>query len=156
MYQQIHDALYRQQQALHLLTDLLEEEYDLLRRRETQAVVTLELSMHELIRQLAQEKTLVIQLLQGGKVKNYVELLPQEQGDIIFELFKSIDAGEQRASRQASRNAELSLALLEQSKRLSSHLHEQIQPKSEPIYGKHGILNGFVGRPQAALISGRL
>ncbi len=159
MYQLIHDVLYRQQQALGVLATLLEEEYELLRTRQTQAVVSLEFSIHELIRQLAQEKSLVIQLLNGSKLREYIEVLPQEQGDALREIFKNIDKGEQRASRQASRNAELSLALLDQSKRLTCHLHEQIQPKKEQMYSKHGELRGYAGgasRPQAALISGRL
>ncbi len=159
MYQQIHDVLYRQQQALGLLVTLLEEEYELLRTRQTQAVVSLEFSIHELIRQLALEKSLVIQLLDGLKLREYIAVLPQEQGDALYGIFKNIDSGEQRASRQASRNAELSLALLDQSKRLTCHLHEQIQPKIDQMYSKHGELHGYAGgarRPQAALISGRL
>ncbi len=155
MYQRIYDTLRRQDQGLKLLISLLDEEYDFLRERKTDEVVSLEFSVHELIRQLAVEKELIKRTLDGGKLIHYVELLPSEQGEELRSMFKSIDRAEQNASRKASRNAELSLALLDQSQRLMQELHSQIVPKSAPTYGRRGYM-GTKQRPQAALISGRL
>ncbi len=155
MYQQIHNTLTRQSQGLKLLVSLLDEEYDLLRQRETDAVVAIEFSIHELIRQLAYEKEFVIRMLNGGKILHYVELLPAGQSEVLLELYKSIGTNEQRASRQASRNAQLSLALLDQSQRLMQELHSHIIPKPTPTYGRRGAM-GTRQRPQASLISGRL
>ncbi len=154
MYQRIHDILYRQYQGLQVLTGLLDEEYDLLRTRQTKEVVTLEFAVQELIRQLAQEKTDVRDLLKGGKVIDYAQLLPEEQGNALRALFKGINDEEQKASRNASRNAQMSLALLDQSQRTMHGLHSQIIPKTTMTYGRRGVMGAH--RPQAALISGRL
>ncbi len=154
MYYRIHEALQRQKQAMQLLVDLLEEEYALLRKRETQEVVSLEMSIHELIRQLAVEKIGVKEMLDGGRLKVYVTLLPEEQGENLLALYKHIDANEQKAARMASRNAQLSLALLDQSQRIMQELHSQITPKDGLTYGRRGSMGRR--RPQAALISGRL
>ena len=154
MYQRIHDTLHRQRQALRLLCDLLGEEYQLLLSRDTAAVVALEFSIHELIRQLAGEKMSIIRLLNGGKVMDYAELLPQEQGDALRVLFEDIDATEQAGSRQASLNAELSLALLDQSQRTMQELHNHVMPRTAQTYGRRGSMDS--ARPQASIISGRL
>lgn len=154
MYQRIHDTLHRQQQGLRLLCELLEEEYGFLLRRDIDAVVALEFSVHELVRQLAQEKALIIRLLDGGKVMVYAELLPAEQGDALRALYNNIDDAEQSASRQASTNAELSLALLDQSQRTMQELHKQLVPVVTQTYGRRGAMGTH--RPQASIISGRL
>ncbi len=155
MYTRIYDTLKRQDQGLKLLVSLLDEEYGYLRERKTDEVVSLEFSVHELIRQLAVEKELIKSILDGGKLMHYAELLPKEQGDTLRTIFKSIDRNEQQASRNASRNAQLSLALLDQSQRLMQELHSHIVPKPAPTYGRRGFM-GAQQRPQAALISGRL
>lgn len=154
MFQRIHDTLHRQQQALAVLGDLLEEEYQLLLQHNTQAVVALEFSIHELIRQIANEKAGIIRMLGGGKVLHYAEMLPEEDGQKIRDLFNGIDRGEQRSSRQASINTELSLALLDQSQATLTELHTQVVPKNSLTYGKRGAMDNH--RPQASLISGRL
>ncbi len=154
MYQRIHTALIRQRQAMKLLVELLEEEYMLLRSRQTNEVVAIEMSVHELIRQMAQEKSEVKSMLDGGRVRVYADLLPEEQGNCIRELFQEIDMYEQQAARKASRNAQLSLAFLDQSQKLMQELHSHITPKTSLTYGRRGHMGTH--RPQAALISGRL
>ncbi len=155
MYERIQNTLNRQLQALNLLIGLIDEEYKALRERKTEEVVALEFSIHELVRQLATEKEYIIRLLDGGRVMHYADLLPEEQGNAIRNLYKDIDKCEQTASRNASRNASLSLALLDQSQRLMQELHNQIVPKPAPTYGRSGYM-GTKHKPQAALISGRL
>lgn len=154
MYQIVQESLFRQDKALHLLRDLLEEEYEILLGRDTSAVASLEFSIQELIRQIAVEKTLVIRSLAGQRVLEYAETLPEDQATVLRQLFQSVDAGEQGVSKQASRNAQLSLALLDQSAYTLKALTNQVTPMTG-VYGRNG---GFrhVAHPQAALISGRL
>lgn len=154
MYSRIHNTLQRQQRALGVLLELLLEEYALLRERNTGAVVALEFSIHELVRQLAGEKADVIRLLDGGRVLHYAELLPEDQGLALRTLYADIDKGEQQCSRQASLNAELSLALLDQSQRTMQELHDQVMPRTAQTYGRRGALG--TSRPMASFISGRL
>lgn len=155
MYQIIHESLSRQDKALALLRDLLEEEYRILIGRDTDGVAALEFSIQELIRQIAVEKTLVIRTLEGVRVSAYAAGLPEERGVALLTLFASVDAGEQEVSRQASRNAQLSLALLDQSTRTLQALTSQAAPPRAGVYGRHGGLRHEI-HPQAALISGRL
>ena len=154
MYQIIQKTLYRQRQALKVLDSLLQEEYDLLRQRDTNGVVSLEFSIHELIRQIAVEKTWVMGLLQGGKVRDYAALLPEEQGKVLLDLYNEIDEGEQKCSRQASNNAQFSLALLDQSQRTMNELHKKMTPHNAITYGRRGYMSEQ--QPQATIISGRL
>ncbi len=155
MYQRIHESLSRQDKALFLLRDLLEEEYEVLLGRDTNLVAALEFSIQELIRQIAVEKDLVIRSLGGKRVLEYADELPQEQGHALRNLFQSVDEGEQTVSRQASRNAELSLALLDQSTYTLQVLTNQVATPPTGVYGRHGDIRQ-PAHPRAALISGRL
>lgn len=155
MNQTIYESLIRQDKALALLRELLEEEYGILLSRDTNGVVSLEFSIQELIRQIAVEKALVIRQLNGVRVMVYARSLPADEYEILEKLFQSVDNGEQAVSRQASRNAQLSLALLDQSTRTLQGLTSQVVPPLAGIYGRGGDLT-HIKHPQAALISGRL
>lgn len=155
MYQLIHDSLNRQDKALALLRELLEEEYGILLSRDTNGVVSLEFCIQELIRQIAVEKSLVIRLLNGQRAMEYAKSLPAELNEDFTKLFKSVDDGEQGVSRQASRNAQLSLALLDQSTRNLQALTSQVTPPLTGVYSRTGDMM-HSRHPQAALISGRL
>ncbi|MDR1360245.1 MAG: flagellar protein FlgN [Deltaproteobacteria bacterium] len=154
MFARIHGNLHRQFKALELLQALLEEEYELLRHRDTDAVTGLEFSIHQLLRQITQERLELKTVIQGASIREYAAMLPEEDGAAVVRLCSLIDALEQRSSRQASRNAELSLALLDQSQNLLSCLYEQIAPKRQGTYGAGGKYREE--RPVAVLISGRL
>lgn len=157
MHQMIYESLIRQDKALGLLRELLEEEYGILLSRDTNGVISLEFSIQELIRQIAVEKALVIRSLNGERVLDYAHSLPGEDSVLFEQLFRSVDAGEQAVSRQASRNAQLSLALLDQSTRnLQALTNQFVPPLSETgVYGRSGDIT-HLRHPQAALISGRL
>lgn len=103
---------------------------------------------------MAAEKSSVIRLLGGGKVTNYAELLPSEQGETLRVLYDEIDAEEQAASRQASRNAEFSRLMLEQNEMLMRELHKHLLPPVEQTYGKKGSVDGS-HRPRPSIITGR-
>lgn len=155
MYQRIHDSLFRQDKALNLLRDLLEEEYEILLGRDTNTVASLEFSIQELIRQLAVEKSLVIRSLQGQKVLEFAATQPEAEQLTLQALFQSVDEGEQAVSKQASRNAQLSLALLDQSTHTLKALTSQVVPPLAGVYSRNGDMRHEM-HPQAALISGRL
>ena len=155
MHEQILSSLQRQHKAMELLRDLLLEEFDLLVARDTEAVVHLEFSLHELLRQIASEKTQVIRLLNGQKARAYAQTLAEDAREAVLALLKTLDNLEQRCARQASQNAELSLSLLDQSRALLTTLHARISPKTGSTYGKRGAMSS-IRRPEAALLVGRL
>ncbi len=155
MHNAIYESLSRQNKALCLLRDLLEEEYNCLLGRETDAVVSLEFSIQELIRQLAVEKTSVIKQLGGMRAMEYASVLPDAMGAALRDILQGIDVSEQSVSRQASRNTNLSLALLDQSSRTLQALTSQAMPPKAETYGRRGGMS-VQRSPQAALISGRL
>lgn len=155
MQEIIIESLNRQEKALVLLRELLEEEYTILLSRDTKAIASFEFSIQELIRQLAVEKSLIIRQLDGKRVLEYAQSLPEEAASRMRELFQAVDDNEQTVSRQASRNAQLSLALLDQSTRTLKGLTNQVTPPLTGVYGKHGDMR-HEARPHAALISGRL
>lgn len=154
MYDVIHNNLHRQSRGLDLLYSLLDEEFELLVGRKTDDIMALEFSIHELVRQLAVEKAEVRRLLGGGRVADYASMLDDESRVEIQSLWSEIDDYEQRCSRQASQNAELSLALLDQSKAVLTYLHTRVQPQTPSTYARTGVY--MQHRPVAALISGRL
>ena len=152
-FEQIRGNLVRQQKGLELLLSLLEEEFSLLRESKTEEVVALEFSIHELLRQLADERMVMKSVMQGTRVAEYADMLEAEQGGELKGLLQAIDDAEQKSARQATHNAQLSLALLDQSQELFDYLYEQVTPKAEPAYGAKG---GYkTHRPEAALFNGR-
>ena len=153
-YEQIYGNLVRQNKAMELLVTLLEEEFALLRSHDTEGVVGLEFSIHELLRQIAVERTEIKDVMQGTKLAEYAGMLETEKGVEIADLLSAIDAAEQKSARQASHNTRLSLALLDQSQELLDYLQEQVKPENAYVYGRRGTYQTH--RPQAAVFSGRM
>ncbi|MDR2893209.1 MAG: flagellar protein FlgN [Deltaproteobacteria bacterium] len=154
MFAQILGNLTRQAKALELLEQLQLEEHELLLARDTEAISSLEFSIHELLRQIAVEREELRGEMQGTRVLEYAGMLPDEDGDKVREQYQAIDNAEQRCARQAEENTALSLTLLDQSQGLMDYLYEQVQPKQEFVYGARGSYTNK--RPQAAIINGRL
>ena len=155
MYDIILSSLTRQDKALAVLFDLLEEEYTHLMHRDTDSIAANEFSIQELIRQLVSEKHIVIKALGGIRASQYAETLPEEQARPLLDLLASIDNNEQNTSRNASRNAQLSLALLDQSTRNLNKFTEHAVPKTSFVYGRRGAMR-TVAHSEASLLSGRL
>lgn len=155
MYSQILGNLTRQAKALELLEGLQREEFDLLMARKADEISALEFSVHELLRQIAVERESLRGTLQGVKIAEYAGLLADEDDQrMIKHVLGVIDVAEQRCARQAEKNTALSLALLDQSHDLMTHLHDQISPRHELVYGAKG---GYTThRPPASILSGRL
>lgn len=153
MFTQIEANLTRQFKSLELLQSLLDEEFELLTKRDIDAVTALEFSIHELLRQIARERMALKEQMQGVKLLEYATMLPDEEATKVTKLFHLIDGLEQRSSRQASQNAEMSLALMDQSQSLLTYLHNQITPRPANTYGAAGRMKNE--RPRAAIFSGR-
>lgn len=154
MFDIISGNLVRQTKGMELLSTLLEEEFSLLQARDSDAVMGMELSVHELLRQLAAERHDVRRLLDGGKVLDYAAMLPATQGDFLRALMQRLDDFEQRCARQASFNTDLSLALLDQSQELLDYLHKRLVPPKPVNYGRRGGM--AAPRSEAAILRGRL
>ncbi|MCL1890078.1 MAG: flagellar protein FlgN [Desulfovibrionaceae bacterium] len=154
MYELIVGNLARQAKGMELLEQLQVEEFDLMTSMKTEEIAGLEFSIHELLRQLAVERDEIRQNMQGTRILEYAEILPEEQGERVRSLYQAIDLAEQRCAKQGERNSSLSLSLLDQSHMLMETLYEQITPKELSVYGSKGAY--AVHRPQAAIINGRL
>lgn len=154
MYAQIIENLTRQAKGLELLERLQLEEFDLLVALKTDEVSSLEFSIHELLRQLAVERDELKNAMQGTRVMEYADMLPEEQAERVRMMFRIIDVAEQRCARQAEKNTSLSLLLLDQSHSLMNTLHEQITPRQQVVYGSKGAYTNH--RPAAAILNGRL
>lgn len=140
-----------------LLVDLLQEEFSLLREGKPQEVTGLEMSIQELIRQVAEEraglKGMVLAML--GKVvrlNEMVEGLRPEEAAPLRESLEAIDALEQACSRQADKNSRLALALFDQSRSMLEFIHEQVAPKRTEIYARNGKYAG--GKAQPTILHG--
>ncbi len=167
MLQRIHDNLFRQHKAMGVLAELLGEEFSLLMNHKPQDVTHLELSIHDLMHQLADERQEVKDMLQGMKLADYLDVVvpggevPIEDGagtmdprDRVRQLLAAIEATEQDCVRQARKNTELVLALMDQGHNMLTWLHDQIVPKKSESYSRRGVFANK--RTEAALISGRL
>jgi len=154
MFDIIYGNLDRQARGLALLHSLLCEEYDLLCERKAEEVMTLEFSIHELMRQLAVEKQEVRTLLGGGRLLDYAAMLDEEQSGALREMWRLADEYEQVCARQATQNCQISLALLDVSSEMLECLHSRVLPPQQSAYGRSGVYTQT--RPDAVLISGRL
>lgn len=149
----IQGNLTRQWKAFELLISLLEEEFSLLREGKTDDVVTLEFSIHELLRQLAVERAEVRKIMQNTRLTEYADLLEQEQAECIHDLVAKIDLAERKSTKQARFNTQISLALLDQSQDLLNFLRKKVSEKPVSGYGAKGAYKS--ARAQAALLIGR-
>lgn len=154
MISTILENLNRQLKGLELLEQLQLEEFELLRKREAAAISSLEFSIHELIRQLAVEREDIRTVMQGTRLAEYANLLPEEDAARMRMLLQAIDYTEQRCAKQAEMNTTLSLALLDKSHEVMNYLYEQVQPVQHNVYGARGAYTTV--RPQASILNGRL
>ncbi len=154
MFDLIYGSIDRQARALSLLGRLLQEEFQFLCDRNMDEVMRVEFSVHELIRQLANEKDFVKRHLGGGKLKDYIAMLDEERAEGLQYVFSIVGKFEQKCSRQASRNAELSLALLDSATDSVKFMQDQLIPTNTDSYSRHGSFSK--AKKQASIVSGRL
>ncbi len=162
MSRNIIESLSRQEKGFTLLSELLQEEYQLLRKRKPQDISVLELSIHELMAQLMGERKGLIKLLGGKKLSKYVawlktKKLPEGENNpvtLIEGTVARMTKLEQRCARQGEANTQLAFALMDQSKALLDFLHDQIAPKQQGSYSKKGRYQETIQR--SSILKGRL
>lgn len=159
MLSRIKENIHRQNKAMDYLHELLEEEFAYLTSHDPQAVTGVELSLQELLRQIAVERIVLKRLIgeavpEAANMADLTANLEPEEAGALDALLKEIDAKEQQCAIQAEKNAQLAFALVEQSRGMLDYMHKQIQPQNTTTYGRSGR---YAERhPQAALLRGRL
>ncbi len=157
----IQENLSRQHKGMQLLLTLLEEEFSRLMNRNPRGVTPIELSIQELMRQLAAERRALKGWVKAvdplaERVRDIVEAMDLERRMDVTKLLKQIDDVEQRCGIQANKNQQLVLALYDQSSKLLNYMHRQITPVEDK--------NGYSAKgryakadsSQAALVRGSL
>lgn len=157
MQQTVLASLVRQAKGTELLLSLLREEYALLRKGRPDEVTGLEMDIQELVRQLVREREFLIRVLERagrGRLADFLAGVdPERRGE--FEAWRArIIAHEQESARQTSVNAELAMALWEQSGNLLRHFQNQVVPRERNTYTSKGT---WGSRPATAtMVRGRL
>ena len=159
MIRLIEENLVRQNKAMLLMFFLLEEEFSRLTKLKPQSVSQVELSIQELMRQVAVERHSLRRMLakvepSATRVRDILPCLTEEEADSIRELLTMLDGTEQKCGVQAAKNQQMAMALFDQSKGLLNFMHNQIKPKSTTAYGRTGRF--AKGINDARLLSGRL
>ncbi|WP_243547066.1 flagellar export chaperone FlgN [Pseudodesulfovibrio tunisiensis] len=152
------ENLVRQNKAMLLLSALLEEEFSRLQKGEPRSVSQIELSIQELMRQIAVERASLRRLV--GRVhagaQRVSDLYPAVDETVRGELqglLQILDDTEQRCAVQAGKNKGLVTALYDQSRKLLGFMHEEVRPKPKNAYSAKGrFVNSYTG---ARLIQGR-
>jgi len=159
MIRYIEENLVRQNKALMLLLILLGEEFTRLMSLKPQSVSQIELSIQELMRQVAAERLSLARMVTAMKpgAQRLADLNPMLEAEVaenLSGLVTMMDDTEQKCAVQASKNNELAMALFDQSKGLLNFMHNQIKPKNTTAYGRSGR---FAKAPtNARLLTGRL
>lgn len=159
MTRRIEEILARQERALLLLKELLGEEFSHLTERNPRAVSQLELSIQELLRQIANERGALKRAVKSvspiaERVRDLFASLAAPERMRLTAMLESMDRTEQACAVQAAKNQELALGLHDQSKSLLDFLHKEIQPVSTDAYSA----KGRYAQPaaQASFLRGRL
>lgn len=158
-FRMIEENLVRQNKAMMLLFVLLEEEFSRLTQGKPQLVSQIELSIQELMRQIAAERLSlrrsVGQALAGAERVSHLFASMDGKTRRNFErLLLVMDQTEQKCAVQAAKNSELAMALFDQSNTLLTFMHNQIKPKNTNAYAATGR---FAKAPSdARILHGRL
>ncbi|MEF2231361.1 MAG: flagellar export chaperone FlgN [Pseudodesulfovibrio sp.] len=158
-YRLIEENLVRQNKAMILLSVLLEEEFSRLKQGAPQQVSLIELSIQELMRQIAAERYSLRRLVgaaqQGAqKVRELFASMEEGARSSFEQMLAVMDKSEQRCAVQASKNNALAMALFDQSKKLLNFMHNQIKPKNTDAYAATGRFAR--ARSDARILTGRL
>ncbi len=152
----VFESLTRQREGLKALAILLVEEFAILTARDKSGLADMELSVQELIRQLLKERDDLGTRLGQTRFEN--EGLRQclarhAQRPQLEALLQEIEELEKQCSRQATVNADLVMALVNQSQDMLSFMHDQIKPRNEEVYSRKGRFADDATEPR--LLQGR-
>lgn len=159
MYRLIEENLVRQNKALMLLLILLEEEFSRLMSSNPQSVSQIELSIQELMRQVAVERASLRRMLgkiaEGATRVRDIFLMMDDETRTSFEgMLVMLDETQQKSAVQAAKNNAMAMALFDQSKGLLEFMHNQIKPKNTTAYAASGRYAR--SSSNARLLTGRL
>jgi hypothetical protein len=143
MIASIQENLTRQIRALELLSSLLQEEFADLRDRKPQDVSVLELSIQELMRQIAVERrslrTMIAATYPGKqRVSEVAQALGAAEAKVLSDSLAELDRAEQTCAIQADMNRQLAMGLYDQSLNLLKRLHQAIEPGKSDMYSRRG------------------
>jgi hypothetical protein len=122
-------------------------------------VSSLELSIQELIRQVAVERQCLRAVITAGypgrkRVREIVQDLPAEEAEALGGQLRELDRFEQVCAIQADKNRQLAMGLYDQSMRLLKHLHQAIEPGKSDLYSRRGRY-AKSQQSQASVFNGR-
>ncbi len=143
MIKRIKENLIRQYKALCLLLELLNEEYLFILKRDRNKIGRNELSIQNLLAQIFAERKEFFKLIKDEfkteKIDEFIEKLNGDKQE-IKSLIDEIMEKEQECKICVQRNADLVIALLDQTKELLNNLTESIkkQLSDQRLYSSTG------------------
>ncbi len=156
--ERIIPSLKRQLAALKLLFSLQQQEYKLLIDTQKQGLQKNQFSIQRLINHILNEKQWLKKYIEEKFNKSsLMEVINEENEEVrscITGLIKEIKSLEKKCMDQATINADLAIAHLEQTKELVNFLYDNLRPKAKNFYSRQGILNEKTEGP--CIFSGRL
>lgn len=158
MTDRIIASLERQEKALALLAMLQEAEFTHLRELDPTKVAGFEFSIHELMRQIASERTSLTALYAtvsptAKRLHDVIHTFPEDMAARARELYLAIDRREQACARQAEQNYKMALGFYDQSRACIEFIQQQIAPKKN-VYTAAGRYARASAEP--TVLSGRL
>ncbi len=156
--EQIENALQRQIKALSLLYKLQLKEYRLLQKGEKLHLSSHQFSIQTLLKQLEKEKREILEVLHrkwgASCLSEIKDKIPYPEWKKLEVLIGDFKRKENRCMEQATINADLAIAHLEQTRELAQFLYEQIKPREKITYSRYGRFKE--GSTGPYIISGRL
>jgi hypothetical protein len=154
----ILENLRRQLKALKLLYSLQKEEYGLLLGNDKSHLQKNQFAIQRLIKQIQEERKEFLKILEDNwgikQLKEIDKVLPDSIKNEFNSLIEELKLQDKLCMEQATKNADLAIAHLEQTKDLVKFLYEQIRPKAKDVYSRYGTLNEKTLGP--CIVNGRL
>ncbi len=151
-------SLNRIIKALDLLYSLQREEYELLLGRDKSGLQKNQFAIQKLLKQIHTEKKGLYNMLHGSlgikDLNDIQRVIPSPVKQEVLSLINQVKVKEKLCMEQATQNADLAIAHLEQTKDLVNFLYDQIRPKAKNVYSRYGRLNQKTMGP--CIINGRL
>ncbi len=156
--ERIKKGLCRQIKALSLLHQLQVEEYEILRSSNKTQLSNNQFSIQALLKQILKEREHLKRLLREGwgvdRLSEIQGKLPEGEWEGLEKLLSTLREMEERCSIQSTRNADLAIAHLEQTRELVQFLYDKIKPKEKFTYSRYGKFEEKSSGPY--IINGRL
>ncbi len=143
---------------MSLLAELQKEEFTHLKVLDPAQVAGVEFSIHELMRQIARERTGLRRIYatlapKATRLRDVLHLFSPQERERALALVAAIDRLEQACARRADQNYRLALGLYNQSRSSIEFIQNQIVPK-KTVYSAAGRFAKAAMEP--AILSGRL